>query len=112
MKLQDLNLENLLKKTDVMELIDVNGKIRHFTEFTLDHPNLLTFWRESHYVCHVGLDEEIILTNKNYQIQTVDEEGQKIWLTFCKFDAILLGDENVNPPGRADNECLEALKVS
>lgn len=108
MKLQDLNLQVLLQKSDVVEIIDFNGKIRHYNDFNIyDKDKCLVFWRDGHYSFAIMLDEEIVLANNNTQIQTVDEENMKVFVTFNKFQPI-----KVNNPAELDDEGFSALVVA
>lgn len=107
MKLQDLNLEDLLKKSDIAEIIDFNGKIHHYNDFNIyDKDKCLVFWRDGHYSFAIMLDEEIVLANNNTQIQTVDEENMKVFVTFNKFRPI-----DLNCPAEVKNEGLHPLIV-
>lgn len=106
MKLQDLNLQNLLKKSDIAEIIDFNGKIRYYTEFNIHEEKCVTFWRDGHYSFSIRLDEEIILTNYNTQIQTKNEEGFVVFITFHQFRPI-----DLNCPTEVKNEGLYPLIV-
>lgn len=108
MKLHDLNLQELLKKSDNAEIIDFDGKIRHYNDFNIyDKDKCLVFWRDGHYSFAIMLDEEIVLANNNTQIQTVDEENMKVFVTFNKFQPI-----KVNNPAELDDEGFSALVVA
>ena len=107
MKLQDLNLEDLLKKSDIVEIVDFDSKIRYYTDFNIHNNKCLVFWRDGHYYFSIMLDEEIILANENTQIQTVDEENMKVYITFNKFRPI-----DLNCPAEVNNEGFSSLVIA